>query len=73
MNTKTKQTGKSLDSKKREDSGAEKHSTPVSSELVSFKAYALWQRRGCSHGFDFEDWLEAERILQEESLQLKGS
>lgn len=26
-------------------------------------AYAIWQDRGCPHGGDVEDWLEAERQL----------
>ena len=26
-------------------------------------AYAIWQDRGCPHGTDLEDWLEAEQQL----------
>lgn len=27
-------------------------------------AYELWQKRGCSHGNDWSDWLKAERIVK---------
>jgi len=30
-------------------------------------AYALWQRRGSPNGSSEQDWLEAERILQNQS------
>jgi hypothetical protein len=37
-------------------------------ELISARAYALFERRGYVHGFDREDWLEAEKQLNFESL-----
>jgi len=33
-------------------------------EEISERAYQQWVRRGCSHGFDIEDWLNAEYELQ---------
>ena len=37
-------------------------------EQVARKAYELYQQRGEEHGHDFEDWLTAERLVQEELL-----
>lgn len=30
---------------------------------VARVAYELYEKRGCSPGYEFEDWLEAERIV----------
>lgn len=30
------------------------------SEAIRFRAYLLFEQRGCSHGADLEDWLRAE-------------
>jgi hypothetical protein len=46
----------------------EKHTTPVSREQTSEKAYEKWQQRGCVHGFDREDWMQAEKELLQDSL-----
>ena len=32
-------------------------------ERIAKRAYELHQQRGYTHGFDFEDWLEAEREI----------
>jgi len=32
-------------------------------ELISEKAYELFERRGCQHGHHEEDWREAERLV----------
>ncbi len=40
--------------------------TPVSCQQISERAYELWLKRGCIHGFHVEDWLEAEAQLQKE-------
>ena len=42
---------------------------PAESAAVPFKdvarvAYVLFQQRGGTHGHDFEDWLEAERLVR---------
>lgn len=42
--------------------------TPISSEQVSERAYQLWIKRGCVHGFHVEDWLEAELQLVNEGI-----
>lgn len=42
--------------------------TAVSQEQILERAYLIWQRKGCTHGFDIEDWFTAERELQEEIL-----
>jgi len=43
-------------------------------ELVSARAYELYERRGADHGRDLEDWLEAENEvlspLVEQKLKL---
>ncbi len=32
-------------------------------EEISRAAYELFEARGCVHGFDLDDWLQAERIV----------
>ena len=32
---------------------------------VADKAYELFERRGYQHGYDREDWFQAERLVQE--------
>jgi hypothetical protein len=32
-------------------------------ELIRFRAYQLFEARGCDHGYDLEDWLRAENEL----------
>lgn len=32
-------------------------------ERVTQKAYELYEKRGCVHDHDIEDWLEAERLV----------
>jgi hypothetical protein len=36
-------------------------SNDASSETIQTRAYELYCARGCEHGHDVEDWLEAER------------
>jgi len=38
----------------------------VSGELISVRAFELFASRGYVHGFDREDWIEAERQLKAE-------
>lgn len=35
-------------------------SLELTEELIRIRAYQLYEKRGCEHGHDFEDWLEAE-------------
>lgn len=39
--------------------------TKPSEEQIEQRAYELYLERGCEHGRDIEDWLEAERELTE--------
>ena len=34
---------------------------------VQQKAYELYEKRGCSLGYECQDWLEAERLIEAES------
>lgn len=36
----------------------------VTADDVRLRAYEIYLRRGCSHGLDVEDWLQAERELK---------
>jgi hypothetical protein len=38
------------------------------SELIAHRAYHLWLQRGCTHGHDINDWLEAEKELAQECI-----
>ncbi|MDE2027366.1 MAG: DUF2934 domain-containing protein [Candidatus Omnitrophica bacterium] len=33
---------------------------------IEKKAYELYEKRGCCHGHDQEDWLEAKRLVEDE-------
>lgn len=35
-------------------------------QRIAEKAYELFQKRGGSHGYHLEDWLEAERMIRTE-------
>ena len=35
-------------------------------QMVEKKAYDLYEKRGCEHGYDLEDWFEAERLVEDE-------
>ena len=36
----------------------------ISIETIEKKAYELYEKRGCQHGCDQQDWFEAEKILE---------
>lgn len=38
----------------------------VTNEMIALRAWEIWNREGCPHGRDFENWLQAESELQEE-------
>lgn len=62
----------SIDKKKTEPSERYtlgKHSK-LMTQQISERAYHAWLKRGCTHGFDVEDWLEAEKELLTEELFL---
>jgi hypothetical protein len=61
--TKMKRNGGSRRSKHAADS------TMVEQELheqIARRAYAIYEKRGCAHGRDVEDWLESERLVVEQ-------
>lgn len=33
-------------------------------DMIAKKAYELYEKRNCRHGCDFDDWLQAERIVK---------
>ena len=35
-------------------------------QKVEKKAYELYKKRGLEHGFDWDDWFEAEKIMEAE-------
>ncbi len=35
-------------------------------QMVEKKAYELFERRGCIHGRDRDDWYEAQRLIEDE-------
>jgi hypothetical protein len=45
---------------------------PAHEEIAAF-AYFTWERRGCGHGFDLGDWLEAEQQLKATRFQNGGT
>ena len=40
----------------------------IFAQRVEKKAYELFEKRGCQSGHDWEDWLEAERIVEQEMI-----
>jgi hypothetical protein len=40
-------------------------------DRIAKKAFELWQERGCRDGHDFEDWLDAEAIVMEETHEAR--
>ena len=45
-------------------------SPQVSREHVAKRAYEKWLKRGCTHGNDMQDWIEAEKEVMAE---MRGS
>jgi hypothetical protein len=43
--------------------------TPPSADEIATEAYLIYQARGGDHGQDQDDWLEAERRLQQRRQQ----
>ena len=43
-------------------------------EHVAQRAYEKWMKRGCVHGFDVQDWAEAEQeVMAEQSRSTSSS
>jgi Protein of unknown function (DUF2934) len=49
------------------ESRNEQHQEIIRSTIAK-RAYQLFERRGCVHGFDFEDWLTAEKELVQDDF-----
>ncbi len=45
----------------------------VPHEKIAQRAYEKWCKRGCQHGHDRQDWLEAEAELRSEMARAQGS
>jgi hypothetical protein len=45
---------------------AVKSSTAHLHDRVAALAYSIYERRGCQHGHDVEDWIQAEKAILEE-------
>jgi hypothetical protein len=58
----------SMDSR---DANAHVPENPEFDALVARKAFELYQRRGSEGGRDVEDWLEAERLIEQETESSK--
>jgi hypothetical protein len=41
----------------------------VPREKIAQRAYEKWCKRGCSHGCDYQDWVEAENELRNEMFR----
>ena len=41
-------------------------------EDINHRAYALYLMRGCEQGRDVEDWVRAERELDDESIEVSA-
>ncbi len=46
---------------------------PTVEHVVRYRAYALFERRGMKHGYDLQDWLEAEAQFRAEALKPDSS
>ena len=40
----------------------------ICGQKVEKKAYELYEKRGCQDGHDLDDWLEAEKIIEQEMI-----
>ncbi len=46
---------------------------PDLNTLIAERAYRIFKNKGCSHGHDLDDWLEAERQVLVELKRNRGS
>ena len=40
----------------------------VPHEKIAMRAYEKWLQRGCTHGHDVQDWVEAEKEIRAEMM-----
>lgn len=50
-----------------------KNPVAVPHDKIAMRAYEKWCRRGCPHGADVTDWLEAETELRVEMSRTTGN
>ncbi len=60
---KTKLKEKSLTDKLPGDNVENGRNTQIMHTEIALRAYQIWCERGCTHGFDHQDWLQAEQEL----------
>lgn len=68
MSTEVKKKSRKTETKGSQSKDCEAQVTFVHRELVSKRAYQIWEKRGCAHGFDLENWLLAEKEILDESV-----
>ncbi|MCA9806093.1 MAG: DUF2934 domain-containing protein [Cyanobacteria bacterium HKST-UBA02] len=68
MSTEVKKKSSKTEKKGSQSKDCEAQVTFVHRELVSKRAYHIWEKRGCAHGFDLENWLLAEKEILDESV-----
>jgi hypothetical protein len=47
--------------------------TSIPQEKIAQRAYEKWLKRGCSHGSDQQDWIDAEAELRAEASSKQGA
>ena len=47
--------------------------TQLPREKVAMRAYQKWMERGCRHGHDQQDWMDAEAELRSEMMKGGGN
>lgn len=52
---------------------AAQHLDAVSEDVIAKRAFEKFMARGCTHGFDQEDWAAAEQELTAEAADSNGS
>ena len=57
----------------RRNGPAKQTTEPIGGEEVARVAYAFFERRGCVHGHDLEDWLRAEAIVRQRRTRRTAS
>ena len=65
------QTGKSMQTTATMQSGTQQHG--VCQDKVAARAYQKWVQKGCKHGTDKQDWLEAETEIKAEMARTGGA
>ena len=50
---------------REQSSTGEEDASPIGRHEVAQLAYELFQRRGGVHGYDRQDWFEAERVVRQ--------